>query len=393
MHNITDEQVDFILEDIKANGVILEDLQNNLLDHICCIIEHEMPEGEDFYRFYRKILPRFFKNSLKEIQEETEILLTFKNYYAMKRTLKISGLASALLTITGATLKTLHLPGAGVTIVLGGLLFSLVFMPLMIALKFKDEEKQVDKWVFTLGFLLAIGASVGIVFKLMHWPFANILMRSSITAFIFVYVPVYYLTRVRRAELRFNTTVNAVLMMACGGMLYALMNLGYSLKLEESLYSANNFTEASKKDLNSASTELFSEEAASDTLKAMRELSRNMQEKIDAIKNDLIAFSEGIPSKKAAGFNVSQLSDPNNTDVINKHFAVSTGELSRQALEESVSAYNKELKAYFPEKEELQIKLEKLQLEKTNLIVVLNALSQVQLQLANNEYSLLLAAR
>ncbi|MGV3629647.1 MAG: hypothetical protein ACO1O6_00480 [Bacteroidota bacterium] len=391
MHNITDEQVDFILEDIKANGVILEDLQNNLLDHICCIIEHEMPEGENFERFYRKILPRFFKTTLKEIQEETEILLTFKDYYAMKRTLKISGIASALFTIAGATLKTFHLPGAGITIVLGGLLFSLVFMPLMIALKFKDEEKQVDKWVFTFGFLLAIAASVGIVFKLMHWPFANILMRSSITAFVFGYVPVYYLTRVRRPELRFNSTVNAVLMMACGGMLYALMNLGYSLKLEESLYAANNFTEASKEDLNSASSTLFSETNANDTLKAMHELSQKMQEKIDAIKKDLIAFSEGISSQKAAGFDVSRLRDPNNTDVI-KHFAASQGDLSRQKLEESVAAYNKELQTYYPEKKELQIKLNKLQLEKTNLIVVLNALSQVQLQLANNEYSLLLAA-
>lgn len=393
MHDITDEQVDFILKDIKANGVILEDLQNNLLDHICCIIEHEMPEGEDFYKFYHKILPRFFKNTLKEIQEETEILLTFKDYYAMKRTLKISGIASALFTITGATLKTFHLPGAGITIILGGLFFSLVFMPLMIALKFKDEERRLDKWVFTLGFLLAMGASIGIVFKLMHWPFANIIMRSSVTGFVFGYVPIYYLTRMRRPELRFNTTVNAVLMMACGGMLYALMNLGYSLKLEESLFSANHFTEASKEDLNQANAKLFSEKTADDTLKAMHNISRKMQEKIDAIKNDLIAFSEGIPNAQAEGFDVSRLSDPNNTKVINQYFAVSGGDLSRRALEESVYAYNKEMKAYFPDRNELQIKLEKLQLEKTTLIVVLNALSQIQLQLANNEYSLLLAAR
>ncbi len=393
MHSITDEQVDFILDDIKANGVILEDLQNNLLDHICCIIEHEMPEGEDFYGFYRKILPRFFKHSLKEIQEETEILLTFKHYYAMKRTLKISGIASALFTIAGATLKTFHWPGANICIILGGILFCLVFLPLMIALKFRDEEKQVDKWVFTLGFILAMGATAGIIFKLMHWPYANILMRSSITAFVFAYVPIYYLTRVRRVELRFNTTVNAVLMVACGGMLYALMNLGYSFRLEESLYSANHFTESSKKQINRASDALFSEESVNDTLKSLHEVSRKTQEKIDAIKNDLIAVSEGIPSEKAMNFDVSDLSDPNNTDVINKYFAVSNSDLSRQALKESVSAYNRELKTYFPEKAELQIKLEKLQLEKTNLIVVLNALSQVQLQLANNEYSLLLAAR
>ena len=170
MHKITDEQVDFILKDIKANGVYIEDLQYNLLDHICCIIENEMTEDEDFYKFYEHILPRFFKKGLKEIQEETENLLTFKHYYAMKNTLKISGIASSILMLFGAFFKTMHWPGAGVMIVTGAALFSLLFLPLMIALKFRDEEKKTDKWVFSFGFLLAIIAFLGFTFKLMHWP-------------------------------------------------------------------------------------------------------------------------------------------------------------------------------------------------------------------------------
>ena len=99
MYKVTDEQIDFILGNIKANGVTIEDLQYNLLDHICCIIEDEMPEGEDFYKFYGNIMPRFFYKELKEIEQETNNLLTFKNYYAMKNTLKISGIISSILTI------------------------------------------------------------------------------------------------------------------------------------------------------------------------------------------------------------------------------------------------------------------------------------------------------
>ncbi len=232
MRNISDEELDFIINDIKANGVVIEDLQNNLLDHICCIIEHEMPVNEDFYKFYRQILPRFFKKELKELQVETENLLTFKNYYAMRNTLKITGIVSALFTILGATLKVFHLPGASISIILGGVLFSLVFLPLMIVLKFKDEEKQVDKIVLSFGFLIAMIAFTGVLFKLMHWPFANIMMISGSAAFVFAYVPLYYFTRVRRPEIRFNTTINAVLMMACGGLMFALMNLGFSQKMK-----------------------------------------------------------------------------------------------------------------------------------------------------------------
>lgn len=227
MHNVTDEEVDFILDDIKARGVVLEDLQYNLLDHMCCIIENEMPESENFYKFYESMLPRFFKTELKELQEEVDILLQFKHYYAMKKTLKIVGIIASVLILLGSILKILHKPGASVALILGGMLFSFLFLPLMIILKFRDEENAVDKWVLSTGFLLAIGMSVGIIFKLMRWDYAQVLMVGGVVLFVFVYVPLYFFTRIQRPELKFNTIVNSVLMMCCGGMLFALFNLNH----------------------------------------------------------------------------------------------------------------------------------------------------------------------
>jgi hypothetical protein len=70
MFVLSDEQVSFILDDIKRNGIGLEELQLNLLDHICCIIENEIPPGENFEEFYRKIIPRFFKRRLGESRKK-----------------------------------------------------------------------------------------------------------------------------------------------------------------------------------------------------------------------------------------------------------------------------------------------------------------------------------
>ena len=61
MVRLTEDQIDYIFEDIKTNGVVLEDLQHNLLDHICCIIENEMSERDNFYKFYKTVLPKIFK--------------------------------------------------------------------------------------------------------------------------------------------------------------------------------------------------------------------------------------------------------------------------------------------------------------------------------------------
>jgi hypothetical protein len=238
MVRISDKQIDFILQEIEAHGVTIEDLQLNLLDHMCCIIENEMSDTDNFDQFFQGLLPRFFNDNLREIQEETELLLTFKHFYAMKKTVNITGLLAAIFTLLGSVLKVLHLPGAGISFVLGIAFFSLIFLPLMIALKFRDEGSRTDKLVLSFGFLVGIVTSLGFLFKLMHWPGANKLMLTGLVSFTFVYVPLYFFTRVRRPELRFNTTVNSVLMMACGGLLFAMYNLGYSTKSEESSQQA-----------------------------------------------------------------------------------------------------------------------------------------------------------
>jgi len=313
MYNVTEEQVEFILKDIEARGVVLEDLRDNLLDHMCCIIEQEMNEEEDFKVFYESILPRFFKEKLQEIQEETDNLIKFKNFYSMKKILKFSGIATVLLTTMGAILKTLHLSGAGMSIVLGGFVFSLIFLPLLIAIKFRDDESKVDKAVFSFGFLIAMILSAGVIFKLMHWPYANIMMLSSTVTFTFIYVPIYFFSRVRRAELRFNTIINSVLMMVCGGIFFSLFDLSFSREFEKQmvenhiylnensnrLFDSNNRLYEDKKDheLHSVSENLNNKVEALVTLilndhstknidKELAELNRSISEYDEIIKNN-----------------------------------------------------------------------------------------------------------
>ena len=79
MYRISDQQIDYILNDFRARGVEMESLQENLLDHICCIIEQELEANGDFERFYSTTIKTFYKNELKEIEEETISLLNNKN--------------------------------------------------------------------------------------------------------------------------------------------------------------------------------------------------------------------------------------------------------------------------------------------------------------------------
>eukprot|EP01137_Pigoraptor_chileana_P021640 Opistho-2@6759 len=113
MYRITDQQVDFILDDIRRRGVEMEDLQYNLLDHICCIIEQNLEEGGDFEAYYQQTVAAFYKQQLSEIEEETIRLLTFKNYYGMKKLMMGCGAFSAFAFVVGSFFKVMHWPGAG----------------------------------------------------------------------------------------------------------------------------------------------------------------------------------------------------------------------------------------------------------------------------------------
>ncbi|MCG9879276.1 MAG: hypothetical protein MH472_01625 [Bacteroidia bacterium] len=383
MYQLKEEEIDFILDDIRQNGIVLEDLQNNLLDHICCIIENEMEDEENFYEFYGKIMPRFFASRLAEIEEETHYLLTFKNYYAMKNTIRYSGFLSAIALMAAAIFKTMHWPGAGFLFLLGGFGFSFIFLPLLIILKFKDEEKTIDKWVFAFGFVLAMAAVVGSLFKIMHWPYANILMRGSVTVFLFGYIPLYYFTRIRRAESRFNTNINTILLVAWGGMTYALFNLHNSSKTSIMLLESLEVMEAANKQISLDNSELSKHAALKIDSNALYVSAENLIKYIQDIKLNLIAETANKPLQEASIIDASEFSSGNDKLKPTTFFEDDKHALSKAHLISELEAFNRQLDLVQTDKNGLSIPTEKLSFQSLSIIDILEQLSFIQFQVAS----------
>jgi len=230
MRKITTTEIEFILNDIEKRGIVTEDVKYNILDHVCCIIENEISPEMDFKKFYRNTIAQFYRNELSEIEEETNLLLTFKNYHNMKRILKISSITSIILILLGAIFKSMHWNGAGVIIVLGLTFFSLIFVPLNIVLKLKDNTKNNNKLIIIVGFLTVSTSTIGVLFKIMHWPGANMLMISSLLLFVVIFIPTYFIINYRNPDTKFNSIIHTTFMVGAAGMLFALINLGYSTK-------------------------------------------------------------------------------------------------------------------------------------------------------------------
>jgi hypothetical protein len=78
MATLTDEQVDFIARAIRAQGIRLEDLQDNLLDHICILVEQGLEQGGNFEELLAKVFRSFYKKELYELEEEALFLASVK---------------------------------------------------------------------------------------------------------------------------------------------------------------------------------------------------------------------------------------------------------------------------------------------------------------------------
>lgn len=225
MYCLTDEQVDYILNDIRRNGVEMEDLQLNLLDHVCCIIEQNLKDDEDFELFYRQTISRFYKTNLKEIEEETINLLTFKNYYVMKKLMITGGSTAAILLLTGSFFKVMHWPGAAVIFFTGMILFSLLFLPVLLILKTKETSNTRDKLVLVVGTIAGILYCLSALFKVMHWPGANIMLFSTLIIAFFLLLPLYFFNGIRKPEAKLNTIVTTIILVGIIGVQFLMTSV------------------------------------------------------------------------------------------------------------------------------------------------------------------------
>ena len=240
MYVLKDEHISFILEDIRRNGIESEELQQDLLDHICCVIETEMLPNNNFEEFYRSIIPRFYKRELREIQEETQLLLTFKNYYAMKKVMIISGAFSAFTLLIGSLFKIMHWPGASILLLSGIVFFCFLFLPIVSILKVKEQKQRKDKLLIGIATLFGIVICLATLFKVMHWPFANILWSSSLGMLFFLFLPIYFFGGIRNPETKTNTIISSILILTAGGLLFILTNLRASHATEEAVYNSDD---------------------------------------------------------------------------------------------------------------------------------------------------------
>lgn len=188
---ISDENFEFISRKIRQSSIQAKDLQDDLIDHFCCLVEIEMQKGHTFNEAYQKAFKQTTPNGFNEIQQETLFLINHKKIINMKQFTYISGYIFALSTTAGAFFKIMHLPVASIMLYGGLLGISFIFLPMLLINKFKNKVfsmlSEKLKWVLgTLSLMMIITASL---FKLLHLQGAAVLLGLGFLVFGLGFLP------------------------------------------------------------------------------------------------------------------------------------------------------------------------------------------------------------
>jgi hypothetical protein len=228
---LSDEQVDRVSNMLEREGLRNRITGNDLLDHLCCMIEAQL-HRTSFESALEQALLQFPAPEWQQTEDETQKVLLHQKLKVMNNTLRTAGIISASLLFFGAFFKFMHWPGANIMFLLGMVLMAAVFIPVFFTIRYRNSNEENRN--LTLSIVAATSGilfCMGMLFKFLHWPFANIILNSAIGTLLLVYLPIYMLTVYRKSLNRTAATANIILMVAAGSTLFLANSRGPSKML------------------------------------------------------------------------------------------------------------------------------------------------------------------
>ncbi len=73
--DLEEDKIEWIQRDLRKQGLTKRKFRQEILDHICCAVEHSMEEGLAFEEAYQHTLGDFGQQGLRRVQEETYSVL------------------------------------------------------------------------------------------------------------------------------------------------------------------------------------------------------------------------------------------------------------------------------------------------------------------------------
>ncbi len=145
----------------------------------------------------------------------------------MKQKLYIAGLVNLFVVLTGIVFKINHFPGAGILLSIGLISFVLIFIPLSLVSSFRNSVNG-SKLLYSITGVTCFIVFTAMLFKVMGWPFAGIILIIAIFFLNVVFLPVFIFVTGKDSNFSIYNTVYVLLLLAINSVFSALLSLNVS---------------------------------------------------------------------------------------------------------------------------------------------------------------------
>jgi hypothetical protein len=198
--NLTPEQILHIQAVISESNLRIQTLKDDLVDHLCCVVEYDLVQGKKFDAALHEAIDELAPEGLEKIEHQTIFLLNTKTIY-MKKVMYIVGLASAISMSMGLVMKFLHWAGSQELTIFGFLAFMLIFVPLATIDRFKGQMQLrfSDRLRIIMGIISLALISLGVLMKIFHMEGANLSVLAAAIFFSFGFLPILFFNMYKKS--------------------------------------------------------------------------------------------------------------------------------------------------------------------------------------------------
>lgn len=160
----------------------------------------------------------------------------------MKQKLYILGIVTTVLIFTGTIFKVSHWPGAGYMLTGGLVILILFFIPAALINHYRAEGSNRNKLIYIITWVTSFIVFTSMLFKIMHWPYAGVLMTLALPFPYVVFLPVFLYVTSRNKNYNIYNTVFILLLLALNSVFGTLLALNVSKeRIEESFNLSQNY--------------------------------------------------------------------------------------------------------------------------------------------------------
>jgi hypothetical protein len=155
----------------------------------------------------------------------------------MKQKIYILGVISAMILSTGVIFKMEHWPAAGIMITAGTLVLVLIFFPASLINNYKAEGNSQNRFLYIVTYITCFVVFIGMLFKIMHWPYAKIGLLIALPFPYIVFLPVFLTVTAKNKNFNIYNTVFVLILLALNSVFSALLSLNVSKEAIDDSYS------------------------------------------------------------------------------------------------------------------------------------------------------------